>query len=355
MRLGQVQRSGRWVLGIAATAVLLFLFFSGIEWTALADRYRGAHRGYLLGVVLASLLTFLVRAWRWGYLLKPVVQVPLGRLVSATFVGFMAALFIPRAAELLRPYLIGRHHCVPFPTAFASIVLERLVDLVTVLFLFSLYLYVLPTPSVQQIGPLIGVLKVGGVIAGLFAMVLGGLLFAFQLQNEPTMRFVRGLLRRLPARPASVATRILRSFGDGLAVLKASPAHLGAIFGQSLLVWFAIALGIHCSYRAFDVELPVHASFLVIAFLTVGVSIPTPGMVGGFHEAYRLALTQVYAVEAEPTAAAAIAAHLLHNLPVLTIGLILTVKEGITLGDVMRIRDSAHSADVVRRSGSGLA
>ena len=70
-------------------------------------------------------------------------------------------------------------------------------------------------------------------------------------------------------------------------------------------------------------------------------------MVGGFHEAYRLALTQVYAVEAEPTVAAAIAAHLLHNLPVLTIGLILTVKEGITLGDVMRIRDSAHSADVV--------
>ena len=45
--------------------------------------------------------------------------------------------------------------------------------------------------------------------------------------------------------------------------------------------------------------LPFHATFLIIAFLTVGVAIPTPGMVGGFHAFFILALAEVFGVSTE--------------------------------------------------------
>ena len=63
--------------------------------------------------------------------------------------------------------------------------------------------------------------------------------------------------------------------------------------------------------------LPFHATFLLIAFLVVGVAIPTPGMVGGFHAFYLLALSEVFGVPRATAAAAAVAAHALSNLPIL--------------------------------------
>ena len=80
-----------------------------------------------------AVLTYLIRAWRWGFLLAPLARVPLLRLFSITNVGFAAGLVIPRAGEVVRPYLVARHHGLKTSAAFASIILERLFDLITVL------------------------------------------------------------------------------------------------------------------------------------------------------------------------------------------------------------------------------
>ena len=66
----------------------------------------------------------------------------------------------------------------------------------------------------------------------------------------------------------------------------------------------------------------------MIAFLTVGVAIPTPGMVGGFHAFYLLALTHAFGVPRATAAAAGIACHALSNLPVLVLGLVLPRARG---------------------------
>ena len=62
-------------------------------------------------------------------------------------------------------------------------------------------------------------------------------------------------------------------------------------------------------------------------------------MVGGFHEAYRLALTEVYGVATAPAVAAGIAMHLLANVPVLILGLLLLGKEGLSPGRVAEISE----------------
>lgn len=328
--------SRRWRLagGALLALVLLAFFFRGVDWAELGAAFRAANHLYLAGVVAITVFTYFLRAWRWGNLLAPMARVPLRDLFSATVVGFMTGLLVPRAGEVVRPYLISRRHPIRTSAGFASIILERLVDLVTVLVLFGLYLYVLPTPAAQTRGPLLGFLKLGGAMAGGAALAVLVVLLLLHGHAEAVVRLLRRLLSPLPVRWVEVVAHAVGTFAEGLAVLKASPAHLLVIFGQSLLVWLSIDLSIWWNNRAFGLDLPFHTSFLMVAFLTVGVAAPTPGAVGGFHEFYLLALTQAFGVDKHTAAAAGIACHALTNLPVLVLGLALLGREGLTMGKV---------------------
>ena len=116
--------------------------------------------------------------------------------------------------------------------------------------------------------------------------------------------------------------------------------HLLLIAAQSFAIWLLIALGFHLNHLAFSIDLPYHATFLLIVFLVVGVAIPTPGTVGGFHAFYLLCLSQVFGVAREPAAAAGIAAHALSNLPILVLGLALLGREGLSLARVAEVTRS---------------
>jgi uncharacterized protein (TIRG00374 family) len=331
-----------WRVGLSLLLAvgLLALFFRGVDWDAMGRALRAADPRYLCGVLLVTLLTYAARAWRWGFLLAPLARVPFAHLFSATFIGFMTGLIIPRAQEVVRPYLVARRHPISTSAAFASVVLERLVDAITVLLLFALYLYALPTPEAQTRGPLIAALKVAGAGAGAFALVILAVLLAWHRHAEQAMRLADRLLRPFPARFAGAVSRAVRSFGEGLAVLKASPAHLAAILAQSAVVWLLLGVGVYWNNRAFGLDLPFHTSFLILAFLTVGVAIPTPGTVGGFHAFYRAALTEAYGVDNDVAAAAGIASHALSNLPVLVLGLVFLGREGLTVGKVANMSEA---------------
>ena len=333
-------RRSRVALSLVLALGLLALFFRGVDWSALGRAFRSANPLYLVGVVLVTGLTYAARAWRWGFLLAPLGHVPFPRLFSTTVIGFMTGLLVPRAGEVVRPYLIARNHPIPTSAGFASIVLERVVDLITVLLLFALYLYVLPMPDAQVRGPLLSALRVAGIGAAAGALAILGVLVLWHRHAGLAMRIAERLLRPFPERFAGAVARAVRSFGDGLAVLKASPGHLAAILGQSLVVWLLIALGIYWNNLAFGLSLPFHSAFLIVAFLTVGVAIPTPGTVGGFHAFYRAALTEAYGVNSDVAAAAGIASHALGNLPVLLLGLAFLGREGLTVSKVANMSEA---------------
>src|SRR5258708_29136211 len=218
--------SRRWrVAGGALLArVLLAVFFRGVDWEELGAAFRSANHAYLAGVVAVTILTYLLRAWRWGSLLAPLAPVPLRDRFSATFVGFRTGLLVPRAGEVVRPYLISRRHPIRTSAGFASIILERLLDVVTVLLLFALYLYVLPTPSAQTRGPLLGYLKLGGALAGTAAVVVPAVLPLPHGHAEGRVRLVRRLPSPLPRRWVGAVAGAVATFPEGPAVLKASPA-----------------------------------------------------------------------------------------------------------------------------------
>jgi uncharacterized protein (TIRG00374 family) len=329
-------------------AALLVLFFRGIDWRALGQALGGARTLPLSGLVLVTLAVYAMRAWRWGDLLAPLGRVGYADLFSATMVGFASGLLVPRAGELLRPWLVSRRHPIPTSAGFATIIIERLVDLITVLVLFALYLFVLPTPAAQVEGRLMQLLKVGGAATGAGAVAVLAFLLALHANADRVVGFVERLLARAPRWLAEPLGRILHAFSAGLAVLRAPAGHLAKIGLQSLVVWLLIALGFYLNHLAFRIDLPFHATFLLIAFLVVGVAIPTPGTVGGFHAFYLIALSEVYGIDRATAAAAGIAAHALTNLPVLVFGLALLGREGLSLGRVAEVTRDEQKLQEVR-------
>jgi uncharacterized membrane protein YbhN (UPF0104 family) len=342
----------RLAAGAVVAIVLLAVVLRGVEWPALLRALREARRAPLLGLLLVSVLTYAIRAWRWGFLLAPLGRVPFSRLFPVTMIGFLAGLVIPRAAEVLRPYLVSRSDGIPTTAGFATVVVERLLDLLTVLTLFAVYLFVLPVPPQQTQGPLLDVLKVAGAgtAAGAIAVVL--VLVAFHRNAARAMGLLDRLFSRLPPRLSGPALRGLRAFGEGLAVFQAPFGHLMALAGQSLALWLAIAVGFELNNSAFGIDLPFHSTFLLIAFLTVGVAIPTPGMVGGFHAFYLLAMTQAFGTPKDTAVAAGLTAHALSNLPVLILGLVYLGREGLTLGKVAAMTEEKAREDSAPGGGA---
>ena len=339
---------GRLLLGALLAALLLALFFRGLDWRALGQALRGARLLPLAGLVLATVAVYAARSWRWGDLLAPLGRVRFADLFSATIVGFASGLLVPRAGELLRPWLVSKRYPIPVSAGFATIILERLVDLITVLALFALYLFVLPTPAAQIESRLTDLLKLGGAATGVAAAGVLAFLLALHANAEKVVRASERLLSRAPRWLAEPLGRVLHSFSDGLAVLRAPFPHLARIGLQSLLVWLLIALSFYLNHLAFRIDLPFHATFLLIAFLVVGVAIPTPGNLGGFHAFYLIALNQVYGVDRATAVAAGIVGHALTNLPILVFGLALLGREGLSLGRVAEVARDEQSLQEVR-------
>ena len=335
--------------GIVAllVAILLALFLRNAD---LRDVWAEVKRARIDLVILSvgiTGLTYVLRAVRWQYLLLPIGHVGFGNALRTTVIGFAASAVLPaRAGEVLRPWLLARKEGLSATAAFATIILERVLDTVMVLLLFGLFL-LLAEPDFARGDPVaFSRLKLGGALTALVSVtVLAGMFF---LAGHPRVLdpIQAAFERVLPGRLAAAGTRFLRTFANGLAIVR-QPRRLTAALLLSVPLWLSIATGIWCVSRAFHIDLPFTGSFLVMALLVVGVAVPTPAGVGGFHYFYRLAATAFYAAPNDRAIGAAIVLHAVSFVPVAVIGLVLLAREGISLsgvGSVMRAAGAEETA-----------
>ena len=129
-------------------------------------------------------------------------------------------------------------------------------------------------------------------------------------------------------------------FAEGLAVVR-TPKRLALALLLSFPLWLSIGLGIWAVTRAFGIDMPFTGSFLLIALLIVGVSVPTPGGVGGFEAAVQIGLTSFYAVPNDRAVGAALVLHAVSLLPTIVLGFLFVLQDGLGFG---AMRNLAHAA-----------
>jgi len=281
-----VKRGVQVLIGLAISAVALWLTLRGKDLSAIWAAMRDADYRYLAPYVAILLGIHLVRTVRWGLLLEAHARVPFRRLNAVAAVGFMALMLLPfRLGEFARPYLVAEPGRLRISTALSSVVAERIADGIFTSLVLSVALLGVPDGA-----PGVAVLRAGGVVVSLvFAAALVFLVVAYRSRAR-AVRMAQAALRPFSHRFAEKAAAMLDAFIHGLRLLP-GPRKAGAFAILTVAYWALNALGMKVLALGFGFDLGVVASCALLGVLVVGIMIPAgPGMVGTFQGAIVIGL-----------------------------------------------------------------
>jgi len=321
----------RTVLILLLTIGLLWFFFRNADMAQVWAEIRRARPLLLLAAVLVTGLTYVIRALRWQYVLAPLGHAHFSNAFRATVIGFAATFLLPaRAGEVIRPLLLARREGLPATATFATVILERLMDMVTVLGLFAVFVLTADPATVSAQPAHLARVKAGGLLAAGVAAVALTVAFVAAGHPERLGRWALRIEHVLPARLARMVAAFVESFTQGLGVLR-QPRRLVVSLALSVPLWMSIAAGIWLTSLAFHITFPYVGSFLVMMILVVGVAMPTPGAVGGFHAAYQIAVQSFFGAPDDRAIGAAIVLHAVSFVPVTLLGLVFMARDGLSL------------------------
>ncbi|MGD9906154.1 MAG: lysylphosphatidylglycerol synthase transmembrane domain-containing protein [Vicinamibacterales bacterium] len=327
-----------WIRTAVVTALalgLLALFLRSADLDEVWRVMRQARLGLVAAGVGCLFFGYACRTARWQVMLAPIGPTRFAVALRATIIGFAASFVLPaRAGEVIRPWLLARREGLPVAAAVATILLERVLDLVTVLILLSVY-FLAFDPGLSAMDPtMYAAVRGGAMLAAVAAAVGMGVLLACAADPARLSRLVAWATAWLPDAPRRLVTALSHSFAEGLAAVR-DPRHLALALLWSLPLWLSIAAQIWVVSVALGVVLPAAGSLLVTALLVVGVAVPTPGAVGGYHEAYRLAVTSFFAIDNDRAVAAAIVLHAVGLVPTIVVGAWMMAVEGLSVGSLV--------------------
>ena len=176
-----------------------------------------------------------------------------------------------------------------------------------------------------------------GIALAIGTLVLLGL---FRYQDRFVEVLSKPLARFAPSWRTPFAN-FLNHFLDGLRVLQ-RPRDLIVTAAASFALWYIIFWQVKVTLLAFHLDLPLRVAFLLVTLAVLGLAIPTPGGVGGFHKATQVGLTTFFGVELNLATAIAIVYHAICFVPITVIGLFCLPLLGMRLSDV---REMAEEGD----------
>jgi hypothetical protein len=255
-----------------------------------------------------------------------VEPIPFLSLFSATSIGFLCNMVLPlRVGEVIRPVLLANRTHVPVSSVFASVLLERLLDMLTILVLLGLVMCLVPVSST---------IRQSGIAFLVLAIVAVGTVVALQRRNATVLGLVRWGLGRMPANVRERAETALNSFIEGLQGI-GEGATLIRILGYSAFVWMVIGSTFALGLLACDLNVPFVTGGLALVTIVAGaVSAPSaPGFIGTFQAGciLGLGLFGVSRADAIPYAFVVWGAQWLTQI---VLGVVFLLRENISFGDI---------------------
>ena len=337
------------IVGAGIAGACLYFFFRNTDPKQLLAAMKQAHYIWLLPAFLLTLASLMFRVWRWRYLLYEVKRISLRGLWTPMILGFMGNTLLPaRAGEAIRVVALSQREQVPFTTTLASLVMDRMFDMLAVVLVIMFVFGVLPLDvsaieqysdqfpfTVEGIRHSVGVVMGGGLLVGI-AM----LLFLYH-QRERTERVLRRVLFFLPHGFRDRLIGMLETFTDGMHVFR-SPRHIIYCLMHTVGVWVTIAATFVMFIYAFDLQgyLDWRAPIILLACASLAVMIPTPGFLGSYQIGMAVGLALANGAIARDTAgvveAFGIVTWIATFIPVVLLGLLTLAMEGVSLGAFQR-------------------
>ncbi|HEX8968351.1 MAG TPA: lysylphosphatidylglycerol synthase transmembrane domain-containing protein [Chloroflexota bacterium] len=288
---------------------------------------------YFLGVWL--------RSARWGLLL-PEHHLDTPTLFQALVVGFTINNLLPlRMGEVARAYLLSRWRRVPYGATIASLVVERVLDGLSLAVLLLAALSLLPAP---------GYLLAAGVVAAAGFLAGAALLAVAAWRASAVIALAAFVSRPLPRQARELVVGLTTSFARSLALVHA-PGRLGRLLGLSLLAWCSELGLFFVLLVSFGLPASYPLALLVGSAANFATLIPSsPGYVGTFDGVLVNVLRDTAGVAAGQALAYDLVVHAALFLPVVLVGTLVLWRSHVSLDQITHATRPAPEAGLATLS-----
>lgn len=291
-------------------------------------------------------LSHVVRGHRWTLLLRPAsTTVPLSAATSSVLIGYAANNIIPRSGEFIRPWVLSRRLSIPYGTTVTSIIVERIIDVLSLVLGISIVSLVANDVIIAAI-PSFTIGRVMSVI------VVPALAVAFAIgiiaYTEAGAWAIERVVRPWRAGLADRLHETLETIRTGLRAIGQPRLYAGLIL-DSGVIWLLWALPILLCYHAIPHQHPVPFdladAFIMLLIVSIGATIaPTPGALGVYQSFAQGALMILYGADKDEAMAFAMLTWMVNYLLILGVGavaLAFEVRAGLAWQDLV---DSSRKA-----------
>lgn len=322
-------------LEIGISLVFMWLAVRQIDFGSLLLALRDANWVYIIPAIAGIVVMLLLKSWRWQIMFLPEYRVPFDAVLTAQSAGYLASNVLPgRAGEAVRFVLLASDQPVGPARVLSTMVVERLLDMLSLLAVLALllpFLRSLPDWMMSSVR----VLTVGA-IAGTAAILV------LSFWKARVLGWAHAILRhvRFLDRPGIYAA--IEHLIDGFAALRGRRGP--ALILLSFAAWAVLVVQVWGIRMAVAPDVPVSAMVFALVVTSLGMIVPsTPGYIGVFEGLVVLALAP-FGVGTTVAMGLALVWHAVNYVVLSLAGLIMLAVHGTSLGQVVqkwRARGSA--------------
>ncbi len=320
-------------------ALFLYLAFRNVNLSELALILKTTNYLYVfLGMSIGVFGGSAIRAVRWGVLLEPVKKdIGFRNLFATTIIGYMLNNLFPRSGEVVRPYILGKHENISRASAFATIIVERIIDTVMFLLMFAVALIYFKdriTNAIPQIESAVIILSA--------AIILMLIWIVFMLwKPELSLKIVKIFTGILPAKLHEKVDNIFTSLLSGFDVLR-KPALFFRIALYSVLLWAAYLISTYIPFYSFNILVNDGTGLmrglwdanLLLVLINVAMFIPSPAATGPYHYICKVTLVNMFAISEASALGYGTATHAMSFLLYLVLGIYYFIKFNYKLSEI---------------------
>lgn len=317
------QRRGRhrWLLlGILVSVVCVVLGAMTVPWAEVYESFLRLNWSWAALGTLLFIVSYVLFARRWRATLLRQVRFPTKLMLGYLMIGYMLNSVFPlRAGDVARAAILRTRHDVKTGVGVASVVIERLLDVLIVVSIGVFTAFFFDLPPVLRTSLMIFATACAVGVIGLTVLAMEAPLskgVRARMTGATPKAFVPLIHRYL--RPFLSEFRIFHSFVDLLRV-----------FVWSAAGWVVFLLGMHCFVQSLGLDLRWTTAAVVVVTTGLGAAIPSsPGGLGVYHALAVFALS-LFHVETPTAVAFAVVVHTTSMLLHISLGLVCSLALGI--------------------------
>jgi len=346
------------VIGLTISGVAMYFSFRNIPFSDLIAYLKTIQYLWLIPASVIVILSYAVRAVRWRILAAPVVKLGYIEAFNLTMTGFMLNCILPaRVGEIVRPAAIMKNHGVPFPAGVATIIAERIFDMIFLIIFMAVCLstvHISSDISYTYKEYTLNRATLEAVASGMVKLCVFFVAIIFAVCFEKSRKIISGIIHFLPKLTSfagkgfsekvqkyisTPVDKALHNIASGFQAIKRFDQMLLCLL-LSFLVWALLAL----SYYVFAQGCPgmnlslleISAVMVIICFV---IALPSAPGFWGIWEAGSIFAVSIFGVNMEQAAGYSLANHALQIFPVIIVG----IFSALSIGFGTKLLDEAEA------------